>query len=90
MTDWRVDEASMPASSELRKLLDRLCVELGFCFSPDRVEGLVNDPPREGRAFTDEVFRAEGLDPTTIDRRLYRQVRDVVLEVFGAAECEPS
>jgi len=69
---------------EARRLLDKLCVLLGFCLAPSEVERLVNDPPMSDVAFTDEVFRSEGLDPRTVDRQLYRQVLHVVSAAFRA------
>jgi hypothetical protein len=72
-------------AAAVRRLLDRLCVDLGFCLSPPEVEGLANNPPQTALAFTDRVFRAEGMDPQTVDRRLYRQVRDAVFAAYGEA-----
>lgn len=68
-----------------RQLLDKLCVDLGFCLPPDEVARIAKDPPLGVRAFTDEVFRVEGLDPETADRHLYREVRDVVADAFARA-----
>jgi hypothetical protein len=51
---------------------------LGFCLPPVEQDRLASDPPKDVRAFTDAVFSAEGLDPATADRHLYRQVRDVI------------
>lgn len=65
---------------EVDVLLGRLCVKLGLCLPPDDIEQLSNEPPEDPLAFVDEVFRREGLDPATADRRLYRKVRDVVIE----------
>jgi len=76
----------MLADQEVRKLLDRLCVDLGFCLRISEIERLVRDPPKEVLTFTDEVFRSEGMDPDTADRHLYRQVRDVVAAAFDQAE----
>lgn len=59
-------------------LLGELCVRLGFCLPPDDWDRLAADPPQDAGAFTDAVFRAEGLDPETADLRLWRQVRDLV------------
>lgn len=70
---------------DTKKLLDTLCVKLGFCLPPDQIERLVAKPPPDVAGFTDHVFRAEGLDPDSGRRRLYRQVRDVVREAFEAA-----
>ena len=74
--------------NEVHKLLDKLCVSLGFCLSPDHIERLVSDPPSEVLDFTDEVFRADGLDPRVADRHLYRQVRDMVALAFIQSEQE--
>jgi hypothetical protein len=67
-------------------LLTRLCVRLGFCLSPDDIVRLQEHPPGDVLAFTDLVFAAEGLDPTTADGHLYRQVRDMIADVFQQAE----
>lgn len=72
--------------TEPQQLLDRLCVELGFCLPPLEQQRLVDNPPTEVLAFTDAVFRAEELDPETADRHLYRQVRDMISEAFQRAE----
>jgi hypothetical protein len=76
----------MLADHEVRRLLDTLCVDLGFCLRPAEIERLVGDPPKLVVTFTDEVFRSEGMDPGTVDRHLYRQVRDVVAAAFDQAE----
>ena len=76
----------MMSSRSVRILLDRLCVKMGFCLSPVDIERILNDPPTDVRAFTDEVFRSEGLDPTTADRHLYRSVRAMVADAFAEEE----
>jgi hypothetical protein len=71
--------------NELQRLLDRLCVQLGFCLPPEGQQRLRENPPSDVLSFTDTVFVEEGLDPATADRRLYRQVRDVIAESFRRA-----
>jgi hypothetical protein len=48
----------MLTEAEAHKLLYELCVKLE------------DDPPTDVRSFTDAVFLAEGLDPSTSDRHL--------------------
>ena len=67
-------------------LLADLCVKLGFCLPPDAEEALVSDPPSDVDAFAEAVFRADGFDPFTGDRALYRALRGMVLEAFLRAE----
>jgi len=74
----------VPQPAELHRLLDHLCVQLGFCLPPDEQARLAEHPPDSADAFTDAVFEAEGLDPATADRHLYRQVRNKVREAFGS------
>lgn len=76
----------MMSSRLVRILLDRLCVKMGFCLSPDDIQRILNDPPTDVRAFTDEVFRSEGQNPDTADRHLYRSVRAMVADAFAEAE----
>ena len=68
------------------RLLDKLCVRLGFCLPPVERQRLAENPPPELLAFTDAVFVAEEMDPVTADRHLYREVRDLIREAFVAAE----
>lgn len=78
-----VDETmKTPARSEqIAYLLHELCVELGFCLPPDEQARLQDEPPEDFDAFTDAVFRAEGLDPLA-DRQLRSQVRARVAGCF--------
>lgn len=66
-------------------LLYALCACLGFCLPPEATERLRVNPPPDVCGFADAVFRAEGLDPETADRHLYRQVREMVAAAFDRA-----
>ena len=46
----------------VQRLLDDLCVKLGFCLPPAERQRLEEDPPANVDAFTDAVLAAEGLD----------------------------
>lgn len=63
--------------SDVRRLLDELCIKLGFCLPPEENQRLRESPPGEVDSFTDAVFEAEGMgDMRYTDLR--RQVREVV------------
>ncbi|MGE0144384.1 MAG: hypothetical protein AB7I19_11395 [Planctomycetota bacterium] len=72
----------MLSEPEAHRLLDDLCIKLGFCLPPADRSKLTQDPPSDVRAFTDAVFLAEGLDVELADRHLYRQVRGMVAAAF--------
>ena len=72
----------MLSPTELESLLHHLCVEYGFCLKPDEYRRLCADPPAEVTAFTDAVYRAEGLDPSTANQRVYRLVHSAVEGAF--------
>ncbi|MEM6569653.1 MAG: hypothetical protein AAF957_14690 [Planctomycetota bacterium] len=72
-----------PSQEEVQVLLDRLCVDLGFCLPPAEHQQLVEDPPVDPIEFTNEVFRREGLSVEEAGLTMYRQVRDLVAEAFG-------
>ena len=76
----------MIQKSEVRILLNKLCVDLGFCLPPDELQQLENTPPSDVRSFTDAVFVAEGMNPDHASRHLYRQVRDAVSSAFKQSE----
>ena len=72
--------------TKVERLLDKLCVELGFCLPPEEYARLSSSPPSTVKAFTDAVFVAEGLDPQLADKHLWRQVQDRVTEYYRDAE----
>ena len=72
----------MLSAREVRSLLSKLCGELRFCLPEAAGERLERNPPTDAREFADAVFRAEGLDPLTADRQVYRQVKAVVADAF--------
>jgi hypothetical protein len=73
----------MLSESEVRAVLSKLCVKLGLCLPSVARQRLASAPPSNVRGFVDAVFAAEGLDPVTADRHLYRQVRDMVSEAYA-------
>ena len=79
----------MLSRAESEGLLSKLCVDLGFCLPPAEQDRLASDPPKDVGAFTDAVFSAEGLDPATADRSLYRRVRDVIASAFQKSVAVP-
>ena len=74
--------------TKTERLLDKLCVDLGFCLPPEECARLSGSPPQTVEAFTNAVFVAEGLDPDLADRHLWRQVRDRVTEYFRDVESD--
>jgi hypothetical protein len=72
----------MPSSRDVELLLEELCTTLGFCLPPEARRELGRNPPPDASEFADAAFRAEGLDPTGSDRRLYRQVEAVAERAF--------
>lgn len=82
--------APMLSEKEVDVLLTELCVQLGFCLPPADCTRLREKPQADVREFTDAVFAAEGMDPSTADRRLYRQVRDMIAHAFGEPIPAPS
>jgi hypothetical protein len=73
----------MPTTDVLETLRGVLCVELGFCFHGETYDRLVDTPPANAAAFTDAVFRAQGVDPIS-NRKLYSQVQFRVAQVFDS------
>jgi hypothetical protein len=76
----------MLSTQEASALLALLCTRLGFCLPPAAEKRLTEHPPADVLEFTAAVFIAEGLDPSTADRRVYRQVRAVVSEAFRRSQ----
>jgi hypothetical protein len=67
---------------DVETLLGKLCVDLGFCLHSPEYDELCDNPPEKINAFTNAVFAAEGMNPETADRCLYRRVQEYVAEAF--------
>lgn len=72
--------------NEIRGLLSRLCIEVGYCIPSEAAERLEADPPLTAKEFTDAVFCAEGLHPERLGSNCYRSVFDRVAAVYAASE----
>jgi hypothetical protein len=68
---------------EARFLLRTLCEALGYCLPPYEQERILNNPPLTVYEFTDEVFMADGEDPSSADKKLLNDVRTVVAAAFA-------
>ena len=73
----------MLSATEVAWLLEKLCVDVGFCLAPSHRQELQQNPPPDPSAFADAVFLAEGLDPSMAERHLYRKVRSLISQAFS-------
>ncbi len=76
----------MLTQDAVKVLLDKLCIQYGFCLPPASYDVLVEQPPQDPLSFTNALYMAEGLDPATADLHLYRKIQRVVTEAFQASE----
>jgi hypothetical protein len=65
------------------KLLNDLCVQLGYCLPQDDQQRITSDLPQSVDAFTDAVVEAEGFDPVLMATEQRHQVRRMVAAAFG-------
>ena len=68
------------------KLENSLCVKLGFCSMQEKYNEIINELPTDITEFVNSIFIAEGLNPDSADRKLWRQVRDLVMEAHHEFE----
>jgi hypothetical protein len=76
---------SMLNHKQIQELLDLLCVKYGFCLPPAKQDEIVKRPAEDVLGFAEAVIAADGLDPVTLDRHLYRQVINAVQNAFHRA-----
>ena len=69
-------------SEALDFLLYDICVDLGFCLPPKDQARICASTFWDADAFTEEVFRLEGMDPDEY-LTLKRQIRKRFTDVFG-------
>ena len=62
-------------------MLYELCVGYGYCLPPEDQARLVADAPQTIDEFTDDVMRAEGMDPL-LEKQRRREVRACVERWF--------
>ena len=68
---------------DVTKLLNDLCVRLGYCLPPEDQQRIIADPPTSVDTFTDAVVIAEGLDPVLMATEQRQAVRRMVAGAFG-------
>jgi hypothetical protein len=67
---------------DLRVLLDKLCVEWGFCIPPDHADRIASSDHLDGDGFASAVLRAEGMDPE-YELHWFRRIRRRFVDEFG-------
>lgn len=63
-------------------LLDKLCLESGFCIPPVDAVRISQSASLTADEFASEVLRAEGMNPE-YELSWYRAIRKCFIEVFG-------
>ncbi len=61
-------------------LLNKLCVELGYCLSHDDQKRISSDPPTRPDEFADLVMDLEGVRKG--DQKMYDPVLKIVMDAF--------
>jgi hypothetical protein len=78
----QIEDDGVITPAEAETVLGTLCVKYGFCLPPLWHARLRDCPPKSVAKFTDTVFHAEGLDPRTADRSMYKAMLDEVRAGF--------
>lgn len=72
----------MNLEKEIRKYLDEICVELGFCLPPHEIENLASRDYYEADKFVRDIFLAEEMNPD-LELNLFRKVKKRFTDRFG-------
>lgn len=68
---------------EIRKFLDDICVELGFCLPLEEIEKLASREFYEADQFVRDIFIIEGLSPD-LELHLFREVKRKFTDQHGS------
>lgn len=68
--------------SEIRRFLDKICVDFGFCLPQADVDRLSSRDEYVADDFIREIFEIEGLNPD-LNLRLFRQVKVQFTDKYG-------
>jgi len=87
--DWRYFEAAnslgdAPFPNKLDRLLDKLCLDLGFCLPYSKCRILLERDSWEAEAFAREVVRLEGLNPD-YEPKFVRMIARRFIKRFGTS-----
>lgn len=74
---------------EMRKYLNDICVDLGFCLPPKEIDELISRNEYEVNQFVKEIFAIENMDPN-FELQLFRQVKKMFTDRFGAQIIDPN
>lgn len=69
-------------SKELKSLLDKLCIEWGFCIPPLEAELIANLPHVDADDFARRILVAEGMNPE-YEIQWRRKIRNKFIQTFG-------
>lgn len=73
--------------SQVDRLFDELCVDLGFCLSPKDRLRLQHTPESDPSAMTELLLRVRGIDADTVGaEHIARAVRELVTDYYRAVE----
>jgi hypothetical protein len=53
---------------------------MGICSMREKYDLIIENLPYELNEVVNDIFKAEGMNPDTADRRLWRSVRDTVVD----------
>jgi hypothetical protein len=67
---------------ELKRFLDEICVDMGFCLPQKEIESLVSRKHYVADDFVREIFDIEGLNPD-LELTLFRQVKKRFTDRYG-------
>ena len=73
----------MLTEKSIQRLSTSLSADLGFSIFSQTLAALAQENSHDAESLIQAIFRAEGLDHQLVDRRLYRQVRDLVHKELG-------
>ncbi|MEE9327873.1 MAG: hypothetical protein V3U71_11325 [Cocleimonas sp.] len=80
----------MSLENEIRKLLNKICIDLGFCLPPSDIERIVLINNCETDELVRDIFIVEGLNPD-LELSLFREVKAIFIdhlgEYIGVEEC---
>ena len=86
--NFKQDKKVPHMEREIRYLLNDLCVDWGFCISPENAELLCRQSHLCANSFANAVLKAEGMKPE-YEKKWVQRISRRFTEHFGADEiCE--
>jgi hypothetical protein len=65
-------------ASEVEAVLTDLCIQYGYCLTPEKAGSIIDNPPGDPASFVEAVLKAEGVPTDSLDSDARKVLTELV------------